>query len=144
MPLMRFCAPDLQLIIFNTDNVKDKRGDENIHGSRGSSQLCENLLCREIARQHTCSSKLYFGNSKDRPIAIWLILTILILPIFFCKICLLFFGQCWWFKIQLLSATCYGGSHSWDNAWCVWAQLKHTLRKRWMALSWYIFKQDPG
>ena len=85
-----FCAPDLQLLSINTDNVKDERGDENIHRSRGSSQLCENLLRGEIARQHAWSSKLYFGNSKDPPIAIWLILTILILPILFCKICLLF------------------------------------------------------
>ena len=84
-----FCAPDLQLIGINTDNVKDERGDKNIHRSRGSSQLCENLLCGEIARQHTWASKLYFGTSKDRPIAVWLILTIF----FCCKICLLF-GQC--------------------------------------------------
>ena len=136
-----FCAPDLQLISINTDNVKDERGDENIHRSRGSAQFCENLLCREIARQHTWSSKLYFGNSKDPPIAIWLILTILILPILFCKICLLF-GQCWRLKIQLICATCYGGSHSWGNAWCVWAQLKHPLRKRWMPFSWYFSKKN--
>ena len=78
-----FCAPYLQLISINTDNVKDERGDENIHRSWGTSQFCENLLCGEIARQHTWSSKLYFGNSEDHPIAIWLILTILILPFFF-------------------------------------------------------------
>ena len=77
---MMFCPPDLQLITINTDNVKDKRSDENIQRSRGLSQFCENLLCGEIARQHTWSSKLYFGNSKDHPIAIWLILTISILP----------------------------------------------------------------
>ena len=85
-----FCPPDLQLITINTDNVKDKRSDENIQRSRGLSQFCENLLCGEIARQHTWSSKLYFGNSKDNSIAIWINLTILILPILFCKICLLF------------------------------------------------------
>ena len=80
-----FYAPDLQLIRINTDNVKDERGDENIHWSRGSSQFCENLLCREIARQHTWSSRLYFGNSKDHLIAIWLILTFLIFSMLFAK-----------------------------------------------------------
>ena len=87
-----FYAPNLQLIRINTDNVKDERGDDNIHRSRGSSQFCENLLCGEIARQHTWSSKLYFGNSKNHAIAIWLILTILILPFYLRN--LLAFGQC--------------------------------------------------
>ena len=77
-----FYAPNLQLIRINTDNVKDERGDENIHRSWGTSQFCENLLCGKIARQHTWSSKLYFGNSKDHPIASWLMLTILICHFF--------------------------------------------------------------